>query len=444
MNNNIVSAQELRCRKPTDAQRLEKYVGEQFENQSIHVGFDADVEALAEQDVLYGISTRRKDLRGLPCFTIDCADTKDMDDAVSLQREEDGWCLGVHIADVAEFAPFMSELDTVAKERGTSIYLPNVTVPMLPPVLSNDLCSLVPQAERKAISVFIHLDELGNVRSFQLTKSLIRSRLKGTYNQVNRLLSRKASRKIAAKYAAVEETLRQMELLAGILRSNRLTGGARICDEQTHKFKFVNGAVDISIEERGVAEGIVEEFMVLANEQVAKYCVKHGLPLVRRSHLRENTCAFYGLGDDGHAALALKDYAHFTSPIRRLADLKVHQVLTAYLNGASAKMIHMMFDAELRECAEIATKRARRANGVQKCAENFCKILYFFARRGREFTGTVYGSDSCGKTTILVDELKVLVTVQRQCQEPEGKKVSFKVYANPDEHRMHAYGVCAA
>ncbi len=174
-------------------------VMKQFECNGITMAFPAEIEDLTEQD-LTPVLCRRKDFRGEDAFTIDCTDCKDMDDAVSVIKTSYGYRLAVHIADVSAYVVPGSDLSALAENRATSVYLPNITVPMLPKVLSNNLCSLNPNEDRNTLSIILKINNKGKVISYEITKGLIRSRLKGDYTEINAIFDGTAPNDVYMKY----------------------------------------------------------------------------------------------------------------------------------------------------------------------------------------------------------------------------------------------------
>lgn len=226
-------------------------------------------------------TAKRLDLRDLPIFTIDGADTKDIDDAISIERTEGGYKLGVHIADVSHYVTEGSPLDNDAFERGTSVYIADKVIPMLPKELSNGICSLNPGVDRLAFSCLMEISDKGTVKKYKFAKTVIRSRVQGVYSEVNSILDGTANAQIKRKYKDVIDCIPVMNELAQILIKKRKDRGAPdiksseskvICDE--------NGiCIDIKPRIQGVSEGIIEEFMLMANNSAAKVGMKRKSPL---------------------------------------------------------------------------------------------------------------------------------------------------------------------
>ena len=325
----------------------------------------------------------RMDLRALPIFTIDSAETKDIDDAVSLTRTSDGgFELGVHIADVSNYVKPGTELDNEAFSRATSVYYADQVVPMLPKALSNGICSLNENELRLAFSCLMRLDKDGNLTDYRFVKSIIRSRVKGVYAEINALLAGTADAETKAKYADVIDQLPAMKELYG--HRARLRKERGCMDIESGEVKLIldeNGrCIDVKKRTSGESESMIEEFMLLANQCAAHFARVKQIPFVYRVHeepnaeklerlhallqacgindhfakevptpkelsailegvrgtpyeqiintgmLRCMSKALYEEKPKGHYGLVLKDYAHFTSPIRRYPDLAIHRI----------------------------------------------------------------------------------------------------------------------
>ena len=334
----------------------------------------------------------REDLRNLPIFTIDSSDSKDLDDAVSISRTKTGYLLGVHIADVSHYVTAKSPLDNEAFERGTSVYYAQSVVPMLPVQLSNGICSLNPAEDRLTFSCFVDLDAEGRMQGFRFCKSVICSRVKGVYSEVNRILDGQADDLLKGKYAGLFEEMALMDELATKLETSRFARGSLNLESTESKIVIdeEGKAVDVLPRERGRSEKMIEEFMLCANEAAATYAMEQGIPFVYRVHekpsmdkaetltalnlpvyrLRAGECshtelaailagaketpyarivnhqllrsmakAKYSDANIGHFGLVLDNYAHFTSPIRRYPDLTIHRILSDLAAGVPAEKI---------------------------------------------------------------------------------------------------------
>ena len=425
-------------------------VGAYIEEKQIPTQFPEEVLREAEEIGKRGITnaekTMRTDLRHLPIFTIDGADTKDIDDAISIEKTPHGYKLGVHIADVSHYVKKGTALDKEAYRRGTSIYIADMVIPMLPKELSNGICSLNPNEERLAFSCLMELDNGGMIKSHRFVKSLIRSRVKGVYSEVNSIIAGEASNEIKEKYAEVMEQIPTMVQLADILAKNREQRGAPeldsveskvICDEH-------GVCVDIKARQTGVSEDMIEEFMLAANNCAAKVGMDNHFPFVYRIHenpgaeklitlqetlvamgidpkgineystagdiaallkrckddprssvihrmvLRTMMKAKYSENPIGHFGLVMKEYAHFTSPIRRLADLSIHRILTDYVSGEAAK-IEKRYSRFSHENSVRASETEIIAVNAERDCEKFYAAEFMKSRVGEQFEGIISG-----------------------------------------------------
>ena len=394
----------------------------------------------------------RLDLRDMPIFTIDGADTKDIDDAISLSRTPEGWELGVHIADVSYYVTHQSPLDQEAFTRGTSVYYADSVVPMLPKELSNGICSLNLDEDRLAFSALLKLDKEGALRSCEFQKTVIRSRAKGVYSEINALLDGSADEAVLAKYSSLTTIIHEMRELAAILTAARMARGGMELD--TVESKIVVGpdgkATDVKVRERGESERIIEEFMLMANEAAAKLALEKALPFVFRVHeppapdkvtalydvldqlgikakrpkggvttaqlaailtrvkdtglepligtmvLRTMAKAKYSERNIGHFGLSLKDYTHFTSPIRRYPDLTIHRILSAYVTGMKKENIVRRFGKFAGRSADHSTVRELAAMSAERSCEDCYKAEYMTRFVGEEFDGVISGVTAFG------------------------------------------------
>lgn len=418
---------------------------------NIPVDFSAEAREQAKQYANAEIdekqTAKRLDLRDLPILTIDGADTKDIDDAISVERIENGYKLGVHIADVSHYVTEGSPLDNDAFERGTSVYIADKVIPMLPKELSNGICSLNPGVDRLAFSCIMEISNKGTVKKYKFAKTVIRSRVQGVYSEVNAILDNTANEAIKAKYSEVLDCIPVMKELADILIKKRKDRGAPeiqsseskvICDE--------NGiCVDIKPRVQGVSEGIIEEFMLMANNSAAKTAMKKEIPFVYRVHenppaekieslkstlealginplginekadaktfakllektsddprsviinrivLRTMAKAKYSEQPLGHFGLVLAEYAHFTSPIRRYADLSIHRILTDYVAKKGGDKLRKKYGDFSVRAASQATKTELSAVAAERNCEDFYAAEYMKNHIGEEFDGIISG-----------------------------------------------------
>ncbi len=394
---------------------------------------------------------KRLDLRDLPIFTIDGADTKDIDDAISVTRTKNGYELGVHIADVSHYVLPKSELDNEAFKRGTSVYYANRVIPMLPKELSNGICSLNPGEDRLAFSCIAQLDKQGHITSYKFAKTVIRSRVKGVYSEINEMLEGYNSRSNSVKYEQVADQLPVMLELADILKATRLERG---CPElETAEGKLIidenDRCVDVVPRTRGRSEEMIEDFMLVANECAARFGFDKKLPFVYRIHeepseektegfkqalvqlniqykigqhttpgdiaailkqvkdtplapivnsiaLRSMSKAKYSTEPVGHFGLVLDDYAHFTSPIRRYPDLAIHRIMSDYLSGEKTEDIARKYSKFSYAAADQATKTEITAMEVERSCEDCYKAEYMLGHVNEEFDGIITGVTDFG------------------------------------------------
>lgn len=408
--------------------------------------FPAEVlENAAKEAALPETYEGRLDLRDKVIFTIDGATSKDLDDAISLEKTENGWLLGVHIADVSHFVREGSPLDEEALLRGTSIYYADTVIPMLPKELSNGICSLNPNEDRHAFSALMELDESGATVRSRFAKSVIRSRVKGVYEEINRLFDGSAGEELRGKYADVSPALTEMRTLAKTLTAHRRARGAVDIDSADCKITVgEDGIVDkVERREQGEAEIMIEEYMLTANEAVASYAVERSLPLVFRVHdapepkrlqelksvlaaagistkgldhdvrpqdisrlmetlgetgkakvfqgliLRAMAKARYSPDCTGHFGLALERYCHFTSPIRRYPDLATHRILGDILSGTGTEEIVKHYRGFTEEASERSSLCEINAMQVERECEAIYKAEYMHKRLGESYEGFI-------------------------------------------------------
>ena len=390
----------------------------------------------------------RMDLRALPIFTIDSAETKDIDDAISLTRTSDGgFELGVHIADVSNYVKPGTELDNEAFSRATSVYYADQVVPMLPKALSNGICSLNENELRLAFSCLMRLDKEGNLTDYRFVKSIIRSRVKGVYSEINALLAGTADAGIKAKYADVIDQLPAMKELYG--HRARLRKERGCMDIESGEVKLIldeNGrCIDVKKRTSGESESMIEEFMLLANQCAAHFARVKQIPFVYRVHeepnaeklerlhtllqacgindhfakdvpipkelsailegvrgtpyeqiintgmLRCMSKALYEEKPKGHYGLVLKDYAHFTSPIRRYPDLAIHRIMTDMLKGTEKETMILRYTDFAERASKQSSEREVIAMQIERKAEDCYKAEYARRHLGECYEGTISG-----------------------------------------------------
>ena len=390
----------------------------------------------------------RMDLRALPIFTIDSAETKDIDDAISLTRTSDGgFELGVHIADVSNYVKPGTELDNEAFSRATSVYYADQVVPMLPKALSNGICSLNENELRLAFSCLMRLDKDGNLTDYRFVKSIIRSRVKGVYAEINALLAGTADAETKAKYADVIDQLPAMKELYG--HRARLRKERGCMDIESGEVKLIldeNGrCIDVKKRTSGESESMIEEFMLLANQCAAHFARVKQIPFVYRVHeepnaeklerlhallqacgindhfakevptpkelsailegvrgtpyeqiintgmLRCMSKALYEEKPKGHYGLVLKDYAHFTSPIRRYPDLAIHRIMTDMLKGTEKETMILRYTDFAERASKQSSEREVVAMQIERKAEDCYKAEYARRHLGECYEGTISG-----------------------------------------------------
>ncbi len=388
---------------------------------------------------------RREDLRALPCITIDGADAKDLDDAVSLVMLKGGNCLlGVHIADVSHYVTPQSPLDQEAYKRGTSVYFPDRVLPMLPKEISNGVCSLNPNTEKLTLSCIMELDPAGKVVSHRLAETVIRTRYRMTYEDVNAMFD--GDKALLETYKDIWPMLSNMGALMEKLRNRRFKRGSMDFDLAEAKLVLdkKGHTVDVALCERGISNQMIEEFMLLANETVANHARQMGIPFLYRVHetpdkeklqqlntflhtlgygikslnnlrpatlqkvllaskgtkeeavisrvtLRSLRKARYAPECLGHFGLAIGDYCHFTSPIRRYPDLTVHRLLKAMLHGELDEKQRADWAQRMEEIAQHCSQRELAALEAERAADDLKKCEYMKDRIGTVETGIISG-----------------------------------------------------
>lgn len=433
--------------------------------EEVALELDSIPSYLTEEEINKELSSGRRDLRDKEIFTIDGADTKDIDDAISLTKSEDNkYHLGVHIADVSYYVKEGSALDEEAYSRGTSVYLVDRVLPMLPHKLSNGICSLNENEDRFAFTCEMIIDNKGNIISYQIFKSIIRSRKKMTYEEVNKLLEENNP---SDEYKPYEDTLRLMEELSKILRKKMIGRGYIEFESTEAKIKVDDACHPIEIEARvqRTGEELIENFMIAANETVAssiyyknlpgiyrvhdkpdekrlgdfmKFLSLHGyvvngkskidspkdlqhilkqlekVPEVRVLHdmaIRSQSKAVYSDINIGHFGLGSKCYSHFTSPIRRYPDLILHRLLKNYNYNYSEKVIE-----EAREALPIESEhcsiREQDAQNCERDVDKMKKAEYMMDHLGEIYEGIISGVQEFGIFVELDNTVEGLIKVE--------------------------------
>lgn len=406
----------------------------------------------------------RVDLRQELTFTIDGADAKDLDDAVHIKLLDNGnFELGVHIADVSYYVTEGSELDKEALRRGTSVYVTDRVVPMLPERLSNGICSLNPQVDRLTQSAIMEISPKGRVVNYQITQSVIKTAHRMTYSDVNAIIA--GDQALSSQYEDLLPSIDQMVRLHTILEQMRINRGSLNFD--THEAKIIVDdkglPVDIKVRERGIAERLIESFMLAANECVAEHFAKAKLPFIYRIHeepkaeklqkfidyasvfgvtirgtankisqealqdvmasiqgqpgsdvlammlLRSMQQARYSEHNHGHYGLAAEYYTHFTSPIRRYPDLLVHRLIREYGHITDDKVGH--FEQRIPEIATQSSSLERRAVDAERLVEAMKKAEYMEKHVGEVFEGIVSSVVKFGVFVELPNTIEGLIHV---------------------------------
>ena len=418
-------------------------------------------ETLNEGD-FYG----REDLRDVVMVTIDGEDAKDLDDAVSLTKDEEFYHLGVHIADVSNYVQYNSALDKEALKRGTSVYLADRVIPMLPKKLSNGICSLNAGEDRLALSCLMDIDKKGRVVSHRIVESVIHVKERMSYTDVKKILLQE-DEELAKCYEGLLPMFFQMKELSELLRNRRKKRGAIDFDFPESKLVLDERGkvIDIYPYEQNIATRLIEDFMLAANETVAEeYCML-GLPFVYRTHenpdmekmetvlemvhqagikvkkgketitpkevqkilkelegmecepffarliLRSMKQAKYTVEDTGHFGLAAKYYCHFTSPIRRYPDLQIHRIIKETLRGKMTEAKIQHYRGILEEVARQSSAMERRAEEVERETIKMKKAEYMKQHIGEAFEGTVSGVTEWGFYVELDNTVEGLVHV---------------------------------
>ena len=388
----------------------------------------------------------RKDLTDMTIFTIDGDDTKDIDDAISISKKGENYILGVHIADVSYYVKEGTALYKEAYSRGTSVYLVDRVVPMLPHKLSNGICSLNPNVDRLAISCIMEITPNGKIVSHDIFESIIRSRIQMTYKKVNKILN---DEETPEGYEPFKDDLKLMWELAKILRKEKLARGYLDFDVDEPKILVDENCkpYDVVLRERGKGENMIEDFMIAANETVAEHVFYMGLPFVYRVHevpdnekveeflnsismlgyhivgdrnfvypksmkkildqlrdkegfeilstllLRCMKKAVYKPENLGHYGLASKCYTHFTSPIRRFPDTTVHNLLRKYIfNEPNDKELNRLieyWEENLPALCDHASEKERDSIDCERDVESMKMAEYMESHIGEEYDGTI-------------------------------------------------------
>lgn len=437
---------------------------------NIRSEFPDEVLAEAEQvpDQISAADLKgRRDLRGQQIITIDGADAKDLDDAVTVERLDNGhFQLGVHIADVSHYVREDSALDKEAFERGTSSYLTDRVIPMLPQRLSNGICSLHPKVDRLTLSCEMEINQQGNVVAYDIFPSVIRSVERMTYEAVNHILEEKHPQ-TRKQYQSLVPMLEEMAELHHILEQKRRHRGAIDFDSDEAKIIVDKDgkAIDIELRERRVGERLIESFMLAANETVSEHYSKADLPILYRVHeqpdeskmkrflefittfgltaqaskdsitpkdlqgvmdrikdepyeavismllLRSMQQARYDVDPIGHYGLGADYYSHFTSPIRRYPDLILHRLIHYYDEVGRSQQDKKRWESRLPDMAKHSSEAERRAIDAERETDELKKTEFMADKVGQEFMGTIISITGFGMFIQLPNTVEGLVHV---------------------------------
>ena len=393
----------------------------------------------------------RRDFTDLDIVTIDGEDTKDIDDAVSIEEHPDGsFTLGVHIADVSHYVRPNSPLDQEAYKRGTSVYFPGEVYPMLPKELSNGICSLNPKVERLTLSVMMEIDSTGKVYDYEICEGVIRSREQMTYTNVFAILN--DDPEVCARYAYLVDKFKSMQKLHRLLYANRKKRGALDFDLPECEFVMdeTGHVLDVKLHERNEAHLLIESFMLIANETVAHACDKEKIPFLYRVHeqpdsekmfdffqfagqfgykvadnpekvtpkqlqhllrevegkpceplinsvmLRSLQKARYATKNLGHFGIAAVDYCHFTSPIRRYPDLFIHRMIKKFYLRNKDKKEMERWQEFAEDAALLTSEREKLAESAERQVDDLKKADFMQDKIGEIYQGVVTGCTNFG------------------------------------------------
>ena len=436
----------------------------------------------------------RLDLRSKTIFTIDGPTAKDLDDAVSIEMLPNGnYLLGVHIADVSHYVKEDGYLDKEALKRGTSVYLINRVVPMLPKALSNGSCSLNAGEDKLTLSCFMEIDKEGVVVEHSIQESVIRSSARLVYDDVSDILE-KDDAKLTAKYSNIVGDIRLMGELAAILRHRRKQRGSLDFDiaEAVITLDEAEQPVSVAPEERRTANRLIEEFMLAANETVAEHFFWLNYPFVYRIHekpdpekimdlktylmnfgiklkgsadniypktladiiadiegepyesvvnrvmLRTMKKACYSTECEGHFGLAFRYYCHFTSPIRRYPDLIIHRIIKESITGHMTEEKLEKYRQDAERAADISSKTERKAQELEREVDKLKKTQFMVAHIGDEFDGVVSGVTDFGVYVELANTIEGMALATEIARPYQlGEKVRIRVTdARPEDRQI--------
>ena len=411
---------------------------------------------------------RRYDLRDRNIYTMDGADAKDLDDAICVELMNNGnYRLSVHIADVTHYVKEKSNLDKEALKRATSVYLVDKVIPMLPKQLSNGVCSLNPDEDKLTLSVFMEINNKGDVIYSTIEETIIRSKARMVYTDVSDILEND-DKELKEKYSELVEDFKNAEKLARILMKKREKRGALDFNFPEPYIHLDEKGIPYNIEpyERRIANKIIEEFMLITNETVAEHFYWLDVPFVYRIHetpssskveslnkfihnydilikgdtenvhpkaiqkvlktikgkpeekavsslvLRSLKQAKYSPDCTGHFGLAAEYYCHFTSPIRRYPDLQIHRIIKEYINGGLSKGRENKLHDIVLKASEQSSEMERKAEVAERDIDKYYKCLYMIDKIGQEFDGTISSITPYGFYVELPDTIEGLVPIE--------------------------------
>lgn len=428
----------------------------------------------------------RIDLRNEIIFTIDGKDAKDLDDAISIQKIENGWKLGVHIADVSHYVKFNTPLDREALSRGTSVYFADRVIPMLPTELSNGVCSLNANEDKLTFSCIMNIDNKGNLISYEFKKSIINSKVRGIYSEINSIINKTASKSIMSKYNIILNSIKEGINLSNLLIKKSNQRGTVDLESSESKFELdKNGVcINISKREQGQSEKMIEQFMIMANQAAAIYARNSIVPFVYRVHespdpeklkilsdlcnalginsrriregvktsdfanllnqakelstkkilshqiLRTMSKAKYSTNPIGHFGLSLKDYCHFTSPIRRYPDTAIHRILSDLVKGKNINKITKLYSDYVILASTASTDCEIRAMKTERDTEKCYMAEYMSSHIGYIYDGIVSGVVPKGFFVELENNVEGFVSLNDY---PECKFVFDGIISHKDE-----------
>lgn len=435
---------------------------------SLHEDFPAQVLKEAARQEKKPITQEqifsRRDLRDSLIITIDGEDTRDIDDAISVEYNDGIFTLGVHIADVSEYVKYKSALDNEAFERGTSVYFPDRVLPMLPKALSNGICSLNEGEERLTLSCIMKINDKGKVTDSEIVKSVIRSRHRMTYNEVTAICE--GDKEITEKYPDVEDMITTAKLLTDILMNMRAAKGYVELDvKETNIILKDDGKIEIPEFKRTISQDMIEQFMVLANETVAGYMNSISAPFVYRIHekpseekalgfkeflkglgvhekldpadikpydyrkildslkdapfypivnrvmLRSMMKAKYSPVNSGHFGLSSQCYCHFTSPIRRYPDLCIHRIIKEVIDGKYEEACEK-YSRFVAEAAARSSECERKAQDAERDVDDLYCVTYMKDKIGEEYDAVISGVTSFGLFAELKNAVEGFIPIE--------------------------------